>query len=145
MVKEFGKAYSRAEKLLEEALKKRSEAVKIIIACNEDIPMYMNVIKSLGGTVDPQAMKTVDIRSLNGAAPIPNMMPTYQPPQTIQDTNPIDPALFRTNSNPLPGLAPAVAQIPPISNTAVGGAMDLDYVPREDEEPGLPKKGGEWV
>jgi len=151
MVKEFGKAYYRAEKLLEEALKKRSEAVKIIIACNEDIPMYVNVIKSLGGTVDPQAMRAVDIRSLDGAAHIqsvnPYQIPPYQPPQTIpsQDINPIDPALYATNSNPLPGLAPAVANAPVVLNKPMGGAMDLDYVPKEEDEgPGLPKMGGGW-
>ena len=149
MVKEFGKAYSRAEKLLEEALKKRSEAVKIIIACNEDIPMYVNVIKSLGGTVDPQAMRSVDIRSLNGNGAIPNMtyqQPQYQPQaeQITAAPNNIDPALFGANSNPLPGLAPALANAPVVANKPLGGAIDLDFVPVDDEGPGLPKMGGGW-
>jgi hypothetical protein len=149
MVKEFGKAYSRAEKLLEEALKKRSEAVKIIIACNEDIPMYVNVIKSLGGTVDPQAMRSVDIRSLNGNGAIPNMtyqQPQYQPQaeQITAAPNNIDPALFQANSNPLPGLAPALANAPVVANKPLGGAIDLDFVPVDDEGPELPKMGGGW-
>ena len=149
MVKEFGKAYSRAEKLLEEALKKRSDAVKIIIACNEDIPMYVNVIKSLGGTVDPQAMRSVDIRSLNGNGAIPNMtyqQPQYQPQaeQITAAPNNIDPALFQANSNPLPGLAPALANAPVVANKPLGGAIDLDFVPVDDEGPELPKMGGGW-
>jgi hypothetical protein len=152
MVKEFGKAYSRAEKLLEEALKKRSEAVKIIIACNEDIPMYVNVIKSLGGTVDPQAMRAVDIRSLDVTSAAQNMNlyqpPQYQHPHTIpsQDVNPIDPALYATNTNPLPGLSPAIANAPVVLNKPLGGAIDLGYTPvDEDEGPGLPKMGGGWA
>jgi hypothetical protein len=151
MVKEFGKAYSRAEKLLEEALKKRSDAVKIIIACNEDIPMYVNVIKSLGGTVDPQAMRAVDIRSLDGASTAQNMNfyqpPQYQQPQTIpsQDVNPIDPALYATNANPVPGLSPAIANAPVVLNKPLGGAIDLGYTPvDEDAGPGLPNMGGGW-
>jgi hypothetical protein len=152
MVKEFGKAYSRAEKLLEEALKKRSEAVKIIIACNEDIPMYVNVIKSLGGTVDPQAMRAVDIRSLDVTSAAQNMNlyqpPQYQHPHTIpsQDVNPIDPALYLTNTNPLPGLAPAIANSPVVLNKPLGGAIDLGYTPvDEDAGPGLPNMGGGWA
>jgi hypothetical protein len=152
MVKEFGKAYSRAEKLLEEALKKRSEAVKIIIACNEDIPMYVNVIKSLGGTVDPQAMRAVDIRSLDSASPAQNMNfyqpPQYQQPQTapIQDVNPIDPALYATNANPVPGLSPAIANAPVVLNKPLGGAIDLGYTPVDEEAgPGLPNMGGGWA
>lgn len=135
IVKEFSKAYSRAEKLLEEALKKRSDAVKVIIACNEDIPMYVNVINSLGGTVDPQAMKTVDIRSLNGNGTTPNampayQMPAYQSPQSVPPRSPleIDSALFHANSGPIPGISTPIQKPEIISGVVIGGTEE--YVPR---------------
>lgn len=154
IVKEFGRAYSKAEKLLDEALRKRSEAIKVILACNEDIPSYVDVIRSLGGTINPEALKKVDIPQLSRLSPNPQYQ--YQPayelvsPQTVAGSaqnlpNPVDPALFRANDNPLPGLVPAAAQAPLISKTAMGGAADLDYVPREEEGPPLPKMGGEWA
>ena len=55
-----------------------------------------------------------------------------------------DPNLFAANNMPVPGLAPT-AKPPLMPQTAVGGAMDLDYMPVEEEGPGLPKMGGGWV
>ena len=144
MVKEFGKAHSYAEKRLAEALKERAEAMGKVAMLNAEIPSLVQIIKALGMTPNMNGFQDF-------TAPIPNMNP-YQPPQyqvpqpfPVQDTNPIDPALYATNSNPLPGLAPAVANAPVVLNQPMGGAMDLDYVPKaEDEGPGLPRMGGGW-
>ena len=144
MVKEFGKAHSYAEKRLAEALKERAEAMGKVAMLNAEIPSLVQIIKALGMTPNMSGFQDF-------TAPIPNMnpyqQPPYQQPQPFpsQDINPIDPALYATNSNPLPGLAPAVANAPVVLNKPMGGAMDLDYVPKEEDEgPGLPKMGGGW-
>jgi hypothetical protein len=31
-----------------------------------------------------------------------------------------------------------------VTNKPLGGAIDLDFVPVDDEGPGLPKMGGGW-
>ena len=144
MVKEFGKAHSYAEKRLAEALKERAEAMGKVAMLNAEIPSLVQIIKALGMTPNMNGFQDF-------TAPIPNMnpyqQPQYQQPQPFpsQEANPIDPALYATNSSPLPGLAPAVANAPVVLNQPMGGAMDLDYVPKaEDEGPGLPRMGGGW-
>jgi hypothetical protein len=144
MVKEFGKAHSYAEKRLAEALKERAEAMGKVAMLNAEIPSLVQIIKALGMTPNTNGFQDF-------TAPIPNMnpyqIPPYQQPQTIpsQDINPIDPALYATNSNPLPGLAPAIANTPVVTNKPLGGAIDLDFTPTEDEGPPLPRMGGGWV
>ena len=145
MVKEFGKAHSYAEKRLAEALKERAEAMGKVAMLNAEIPSLVQIIKALGMTPNVQGFQDF-------TAPIPNMnpyqQPQYQAPQTnpIQDVNPIDPALYATNSNPVPGLAPAIANAPVITNKPLGGAIDLGYTPvDEDQGPGLPQMGGGWM
>ena len=144
MVKEFGKAHSYAEKRLAEALKERAEAMGKVAMLNAEIPSLVQIIKALGMTPNMSGFQDF-------TAPIPNMnpyqIPPYQQPQTIpsHDINPIDPALYATNSNPLPGLAPAIANSPVVTNKPLGGAIDLDFTPTEDEGPPLPRMGGGWV
>jgi hypothetical protein len=115
------------------------------------LPFLRNTILSLGGTIDPQASIS---EAYQVSAQMPNMMPSYQPPQYQPPQidqlptapNNIDPALFGANSNPLPGLAPALANAPVILDKPMGGAIDLDFVPvTENEGPGLPKMGGGWM
>jgi hypothetical protein len=144
MVKEFGKAHSYAEKRLAEALKERAEAMGKVAMLNAEIPSLVQIIKALGMTPNVQGFQDF-------TAPIPNMnpyqQPQYQAPQTapIQDVNPIDPALYATNANPVPGLAPAIANAPVVLNKPLGGAIDLGYTPvDEDAGPGLPNMGGGW-
>ena len=144
MVKEFGKAHSYAEKRLAEALKERAESMNKVAMLNAEIPSLVQIIKALGMTPNVQGFQDF-------TAPIPNMnpyqQPQYQAPQTapIQDVNPIDPALYVTNANPVPGLAPAIANAPVITNKPLGGAIDLGYTPvDEDAGPGLPNMGGGW-
>jgi hypothetical protein len=138
MVKEFGKAHSYAEKRLAEALKERAEAMGKVAMLNAEIPSLVQIIKALGMTPNTNGFQDF-------TAQIPNMNP-YQQPQMapVQDTNPIDPALYATNYNPVPGLAPAVANAPVVTNKPIGGAIDLDFIPTEDEGPPLPRMGGGW-
>jgi hypothetical protein len=145
MVKEFGKAHSYAEKRLAEALKERAESMNKVAMLNAEIPSLVQIIKALGMTPNVQGFQDF-------TAPIPNMnpyqQPQYQAPQTapIQDVNPIDPALYATNANPVPGLAPAIANAPVVTNKPLGGAIDLGYTPvDEDQGPGLPQMGGGWL
>ena len=146
MVKEFGKAHSYAEKRLAEAIKERAEAMGKVAMLNAEIPSLVQIIRALGMTPNMNGFQDF-------TAQIPNTMPTYQQPQyqpqveQIQAApNNIDPALFGANSNPLPGLAPAVANAPVILDKPMGGAIDLDFVPvTENEGPGLPKMGGGWM
>jgi hypothetical protein len=144
MVKEFGKAHSYAEKRLAEALKERAEAMNKVAMLNAEIPSLVQIIKALGMTPNMNGFQDF-------TAHIPNTMPTYQQPQyqpPIEHSpaapNNIDPALFQANSNPLPGLAPALANAPVVANKPLGGAIDLDFVPVDDEGPELPKMGGGW-
>lgn len=142
MPKAFKGASSYAEKRLAEAIKERAEYMGRVAALNAEIPSLVQVIRALGtSTIPPEALQAY-----------PPMMPSYaaepahnypvDPMQNIP--NPIDPALYAANSNPLPGLVPAAAQAPIIPNTSAGGAMDLDYVPKDEEGQGLPKMGGDW-
>ena len=144
MVKEFGKAHSYAEKRLAEAIKERAEAMGKVAMLNAEIPSLVQIIKALGMTPNMNGFQDF-------TAHIPNTMPTYQQPQyqpPIEHSpaapNNIDPALFQANSNPLPGLAPALANAPVVANKPLGGAIDLDFVPVDDEGPELPKMGGGW-
>ena len=144
MVKEFGKAHSYAEKRLSEAIKERAEAMGKVAMLNAEIPSLVQIIKALGMTPNMNGFQDF-------TAHIPNTMPTYQQPQyqpPIEHSpaapNNIDPALFQANSNPLPGLAPALANAPVVANKPLGGAIDLDFVPVDDEGPELPKMGGGW-
>jgi hypothetical protein len=144
MPKAFKGASSYAEKRLAEAIKERAEYMGRVAALNAEIPSLVQVIRALGTSAIPsEALQAYPMQTPNYAAPtVGNNTPVEQ----VQNIpNPIDPALFSANSNPLPGLVPAAAQAPLIPNTAGGGAADLDYVPRDDEGPGLPKMGGGWV
>jgi hypothetical protein len=142
MPKDFQKASNYAEKRLAEALKERAEYMGRVAALNAEIPSLVQVIKALGtSTIPPEAMQAYPFTSMN--YPSVPQAPNY-PVEPILPNN-IDPALFATNSNPLPGLVPAAAQAPVVPNTAMGGAADLDYVPREDEPQRLPNMGNGWV
>lgn len=157
MPKAFKGASSYAEKRLAEAIRERSEYMGRVAALNAEIPSLVSVIRALGGTpnVNGAGMMAYPPMDNNYQAPVgyyPGAAP-YTPlpaPQQPVVENPypnapnIDPALFRTNSNPLPGLVPAAAQAPVIPGTSVGGALDLDYVPRDDDGPALPKMGSDW-
>jgi hypothetical protein len=127
--KEFGKAHNYAEKRLAMALKERAEAMQRVAMLNVEIPSLVQVIRALGGTVHPQALVGPAQVFTDGAqVAMPQSMaePLPIPPDGI------DPALYRTNSVPIPGIsAPPVPLVP---NTAVGGAMDLDYVPTEEQQ-----------
>lgn len=103
------------------------------------------VIKALGGTVDPQFQQP--LYPQQPYYPNPGAPPQYQMPQGQGPVDPgIDPALFSANMGPVPGTG--MPQVPLIPNTSLGGALDLDYVPRDEEER-LPSKGtlggGGWV
>lgn len=144
MVKEFGKAHSYAEKRLSEAIKERAEAMGKVAMLNAEIPSLVQIIRALGMTPNMNGFQDF-------TAQIPNTMPAYQQPQYQPQAeqipaapNNIDPALFQANSNPLPGLAPALANAPVVTNKPLGGAIDLDFVPVDDEGPGLPKMGRGW-
>lgn len=145
MVKEFGKAHSYAEKRLAEAIKERAEAMGKVAMLNAEIPSLVQIIRALGMTPNMNGFQ-------DSTASIPNTMPTYQQPQYQPQaeqipaaSNNIDSALFGANSNPLPGLAPALANSPVVKNKPLGGAIDLDFVPvTEDEGTGLPRMGGGW-
>lgn len=141
MPKAFKGASSYAEKRLAEAIKERAEYMGRVAALNAEIPSLVSVIRALGTSViPPEALQSY-----------PMQQPTYTQPsyhvadQTPNLQNPIDTALYQANSGPLPGLVPAAANAPMMPNTSVGGAMDLDYVPTDDEGPGLPKMGNGWV
>jgi HNH endonuclease len=137
MPKEFGAAYSVAEQRLAEALKERASALQKLAALKEEIPSLVEIIRALGGQVNPQALAPM-VQTNMGLEP-PFVAPALSP--EVEAPNNIDPALFRTNGAPLPGItAPPVPIIP---NTAVGGAMDLDYTPTDDE-PRKPNGGGGW-
>jgi hypothetical protein len=144
MVKEFGKAHSYAEKRLAEAIKERAEAMGKVAMLNAEIPSLVQIIRALGMTPNMNGFQdfTASIPNMN-----PYQQPQYQQPQVapVQDNNPIDPALYATNANPVPGLAPAVANAPLVTDKPMGGAIDLDFTPVEDEGPPLPRMGGGWV
>ena len=129
--KEFGKAHNYAEKRLAMALKERAEAMQRVAMLNVEIPSLVQVIRALGGTVHPQALvgPTQGVPPPDGAQfaqPQPISEPVPLPPDGI------DPALYRTNAVPIPGISgPPVPLVP---NTAVGGAMDLDYVPSDEPQ-----------
>jgi hypothetical protein len=153
MAKEFGKAHSYAEKRLTEAIKERHELNGRLAAVNAEIPSLVQIIRALGGTVDPQYNQIPSYPMQNGnpyqfptpaynTAPMPQAM-APQMPQMPPDG--IDPALYAANAPTVVGLPP-IPKVPMIPNTAMGGVMDLDYVPTpEDEGPGLPRMGGGWV
>jgi hypothetical protein len=140
MVKEFGKAHSYAEKRLAEAIKERAEAMGKVAMLNAEIPSLVQIIRALGMTPNMNGFQDF-------TAHMPNAISAYQQPQVEQFSGPpnnIDPALFQANMGPLPGLAPAVANAPLVTDKPMGGAIDLDFVPTDDEGPGLPKMGGGW-
>ena len=137
--KEFGKAHSYAEKRLATALKERAEYMQKVAMLNAEIPSLVQVIRALGGQVNPQAL-TMTMQGF----PVPDgsmvpMQPTVDLPQMPPDG--IDPGLYRTNAAPIPGLPPPTAPIVP--GAAMGGGMDLDYVPKDDEPP--QRGGGGWA
>jgi hypothetical protein len=111
---------------------------------NAEIPSLVQIIRALGMTPNMNGFQdfTASIPNMN-----PYQQPQYQQPQVapVQDNNPIDPALYATNANPVPGLAPAVANAPLVTDKPMGGAIDLDFTPVEDEGPPLPRMGGGWV
>jgi hypothetical protein len=151
--KAFKGASSYAEKRLAEAIRERSEYMGRVAALNAEIPSLVQVIRALGSSAIPtEAMQAYPpaypMQSFN--TPMQDftdparMNQPYYPTPAIEQ-NPIDPALYRTNSNPLPGLVPAAQNAPMVPNMSVGGAMDLDYSPVEEEGPKLANMGGGWV
>ncbi len=148
--KAFKGASSYADKRLSEAIKERAEYMGRVAALNAEIPSLVQIIRALGSsTIPAEAMQSYPMQTFN--TPMqeftnPAMInQPYQPAPAI-DQNPIDPALYRTNATPLPGLVPAAANAPMVPNTSVGGAMDLDYVPTDESEgPRLANMGGGWV
>jgi hypothetical protein len=147
--KVYRQALSTAEKEYEETAEKLAYHDEMAARLKARMPRLIQTIKALGGTIDPQvAMQSYPTQSFN--TPMQDftdparMNQPYQPIPAIEQ-NPIDPALYRTNSNPLPGLVPAAQNAPMVPNTSVGGAIDLDYSPVEDEGPKLANMGGGWV
>ena len=114
------------------------------VVLNAEIPSLVQIIRALGMTPNMNGFQdfTASIPNMN-----PYQQPQYQQPQVapVQDNNPIDPALYATNANPVPGLAPAVANAPLVTDKPMGGAIDLDFTPVEDEGPPLPRMGVGWV
>ena len=152
MPKEFKSASSYAEKRLPIAIKEKSEHVGAVAKLDAEINDLVRVIKALGGHVDPQAYSQPQYPMASPYQAQTNVgypYPTGQPGTGIQaPPDPgIDPALFRVNTGPVPGAGSALPQqIPLVPNTSLGGAMDLDYTPREEEETGkLPNMGNGWV
>lgn len=153
--KAFKGASSYADKRLAEAIKERAECMGRVAALNAEIPSLVAIIRALGMTPNMNGYQdfTAQIPPMNGYPdPVANpyAAPVYQPisqqPQVEIPPPPnIDPALYATNNNPVPGLAPAIANAPVITNKALGGAMDLDFVPTDEEGPALPKMGGGWA
>ena len=115
-------------------------------ALNAEIPSLLQIIRALGGAVDPQLMQGFYQPPPTNGHPYGYQPSAPQVPPGIepQPQPTFDPNLFAANNMPVPGLAPT-AKPPLMPQTAVGGAMDLDYVPVEEEGPGLPKMGGGWV
>jgi hypothetical protein len=143
MPKAFKGASSYAEKRLAEALKERAEYMGRVAALNAEIPSLVQVIRALGtSTIPPEAMQSYPIPTPNYQSIVPQGYPTEQIPS---QANNIDPALFSANSDPLPGLVPAARNAPIITQTSAGGALDLDYIPRDEEAPGLPRMGNGWM
>ncbi len=140
MPKEFKTASSYAERRLPLAIKEKSEHVGAVAKLDAEINDLVRVIKALGGTVDAQAQQPMYQQQTY--YPSTPQMP-YQAAQGQLPVDPgIDPALFQANMGPVPGMP----KVPIIPNTALGGATDLDYVPRdEDEHNKLPNMGGGWV
>ena len=143
--KEFKGASQYAEKRLPLAIKEKSEHVGAVAKLDAEINDLVRVIKALGGSVDPQFQQP--LYPQQPYYPNPGAPPQYQMPQGQGPVDPgIDPALFQANMGPIPGVNPDVPKVPVIPNTSLGGAMDLDYVPRDEEDrPKLPNMGGGWV
>ena len=142
MPKEFKSASSYAEKRLPLAIKEKSEHVGAVAKLDAEINDLVRVIKALGGHVDPQFNQPVYPQQTYYPS-IPQM--PYQP-QGQAPTDPgIDPALFQANMGPVPGVNPDAPRVPIVPNTSLGGAMDLDYVPKDEEDHKLPSMGGGWV
>ena len=146
--KAFKDASSYAQKRLEEAIRERAEAMGKVAMLNAEIPSLVAIIRALGMTPNMAGfqdftaqMPTMYPQPMNGTTP-----GSFAPPAESYHNapNPIDPALYATNAAPVTGLAPALQQAPLIPNTSLGGAVDLGYVPQEDEGPPLPSMGGGW-
>jgi hypothetical protein len=141
--KEFGKAYSYADKRLALALKEWMDCFHKMPVLQEEISRLARVIQAFGGTVNPEALAIATRSPLLPSFAAPGAPTILQPVSDLPQMPPdgIDPALHRTNSVPVPGLPSPTAPI--IPGAAMGGGMDLDYVPRDDEPP---KRGGDgWV
>jgi hypothetical protein len=138
MPKAFKGASSYAEKRLAEAIKQRAEYMGRVAALNAEIPSLVSVIRALGGNpmIEPTSMQSYPLQD-GSTYPV---MPPVQPGGDPALPPSIDPALFRTNGAPVPGVAQPAALIP---NVASGGGMDLDYQP-SDEEPRRPDGAGGW-
>jgi hypothetical protein len=142
--KEFGKAHSFAEKRLATALKERGEYMQRVAMLNAEIPSLVQIIRALGGTVNPQALAMTP-QTFTAPDGQPFAVPTQplMPEMVGLPPDGIDPNLYRTNAAPVPGLPPPTAPI--IPGAAMGGGMDLDYTPRDDEPPQRTKGGDGWV
>ncbi len=144
MPKAFKGASAYAEKRLQEAMRERAEAMNIVAARNAEIPSLVSVIKALGtSTIPPEALQSYPLQMPNYAFQETHYRSAADPMQNLP--NPIDPALYATNSNPVPGLSPAVANAPLVLDKPMGGAIDLGYTPVDEEGPPLPKMGTGWV
>lgn len=146
MPKEFKGASQYAEKRLPQAIKEKSEHVGAVAKLDAEINDLVRVIKALGGHVDPQFNQPIyaaqNPYQPNFSQGYPSAPSAVMTPQNDPG---IDPALFQANMGPTPANAP-MPQVPIIPNTSLGGAMDLDYQPREEEENNkLPSMGGGWV
>jgi hypothetical protein len=144
--KEFGKAHSYADKRLAAALKEWLDCTQKLKSLQDEIPRLARVIQALGGTVDPEALAIATRNPLlsafgSQAMPAYPMQPqTAELPQMPPDG--IDPNLYKTNAAVIPGLPPPTAPI--IPGAAMGGGMDLDYTPKDDE-PAHSSGGGGWA
>lgn len=148
--KAFRGASAYAEKRLAEAMKERAEYMGRVAALNAEIPSLVQIVRALGGSNVPAEAFQVNPMAMFGADQVSmGAIPTQWPTTTVTATPPmmpseIDPGLFQANAGPLP--MPRPDQL--IPNTSAGGAMDLDYVPSEEENANahrLPSMGGGWV
>ncbi len=144
--KVYKQALSTAEKEYAETVEELSYHDEMAARLKSKLPRLIQTIRALGGTIDPQA-ELLQYRQLQTSNYGPPMTQPLHPVDPMQNLpNPIDPALYTTNANPVPGLAPAVANAPLVPDKPMGGAIDLGYTPVDDGEgPGLPKMDGGWM
>lgn len=144
--KQFKEASSYAERRLPLAIKEKAKLVAALTEKEAEINELLRVIRVLGSPSEAYAAQQS----------IPQYQPAAYPPQfqsyptapsgvSLPDTQVIDPNLYQANAGPVPSAGGPAVRTSIIPNTSQGGAMDLDYTPREDEENKLPAMGDGWI